>query len=201
MMIQEIMVSEAVSAEIHEVYAMALEPEDFLRATGELFARCDSAWKQAKKAKTSVDRPIADFLAAGIVHLDALDLCSLSAEMMPAIVSMLISIDMSGVDEKKLGHLFLELHVRMLKACIKFARECSGDDYAEPHANEILFHEASLFVETFGDKKGLTPQVEGLLHGCTHYINDKADRTERPMLRPAERLVDIFARLHAINNY
>ena len=188
-----------VMGEIESVYALSIIPDDFLRASGEIFAKCDSAWKDAKNNGKPIDEPIADFLCAGLVHLDALELCSLYREALMVAVSILISIDLTRIDTVVLGKPFIKLHEHLLTGCARLCKECENDEYAKPHADAILCHEAFLFLDAFKTVDFASPKLKGFAEGCRKII-EANDKKEENMLNRADLYVDIFARLHAIDS-
>lgn len=176
---------------------MTLNPEDFMRASGELFARCDTAWKKAKVYKEPLAAPVADFLLAGMAHLDALDMLALRHDAMLTMISMLLSVDMSGVDTSELGDIYRQLHERFLAGCAALKQECSGDTFAEPHAEEVLKTEAALFLTIVRGCNEPSLKTAGLIKACEEIVKDNLITDTKAR---AEAYVDIYSRLNAIYN-
>lgn len=175
------------------IYALSLNPDSFLRASGELFAQLDSSWKAAKNRNEPVQQPIADFLAAALVHLDALELCGLHDEMLPAIVSILISIDMARVDTVLLGWDYVALNMCLVREASRRLQISVNDDFASSHFKAILHQAAALFLDAVSHFDGVLPlSAVGIAEGC------KKMESTGPFDK-SEFLVDIFARLHALN--
>ena len=186
---------------IKRLYAVSVNPDDFLRLSGEEFARADAAWKSAKNSGKPLETHICDFLAIGLVHLDALNLCGLHREALMAMISMLISIDMTRVDIHSLGANYIDLHERFLLECCRLCRECENDDYARPHADAILLNDAIIFLSVTSTLQSTNAKIAGLVEGCRGIIADSTiEDVDSLKINLPELYVDIFSRIHAINS-
>lgn len=178
------------ASSLSDVYSRMLVPDDFLRASGELFALRDSGWKSAKNRGLPLEGPIKEFVEAGLAHLDALDVCGLCDEALMTMTSMLLSVDMSAVEPKALGSPFVELYVRFIEGCVSLCHRSEGDSFAEPHAKAILSQAAALFKASVEPFDCSSPKITGILESC------RADGGQS--VNKAQLLVDIFSRLHAL---
>jgi len=197
--------SQTALGQYKSLMADALDSDAFLRSTGEAVAMYDAAWKNAHNAGHDIDGPMADFLLICRAHLDAMAMAGLRRQAMAAMVSMLISVDMAGADTASLGLSFLELHRRFLIACAEFCRSTAGDAFAAPHAKAILAMEAPLYLATYennADAASTEPSYAGLAEAARRKIA-AGDDAQGPRIvpdpaAPAEALIDIFSRLHAL---
>lgn len=203
------MLSESALREYGNLIAEALDPDPFLRSSGEAVARYDAAWKAALTAHEDINPAMADFLLIGSAHLDALEMASLRRPAMATMVSMLISVDMAKADTFALGALFLDLHRRFLIACAELRLSVAGDSFAEQHAAAIMAIEARLFVgvcDKFADANSEGHESEISKTSFSALVaaaRAEISKTPAPAIipdpdAPAEALVDIFSRLHAL---
>lgn len=187
------------------------DPDSFLRSTGDAVARYDTAWKTVcvhKEAKTVINQAVADFLLIGLAHLDAVAMNRMHRTGMATMLSLLVSVDMSGADTCALGENFLELHSRFLKACIEFRMAVADDDFSRRHADAILGMEARLyedvlkaFVAAYSPLSGDMAYYEGAGRSAVKYIAEHPVATggvNPDPAAPSESLVDMFSRLHAL---
>lgn len=179
--------------DIYGLYSLVVSPEDFLRESGEAFAHADASWKTAKNEGKNVDVEIKSFLEAGIVHIDALELCGHHREAFMTVVSVLISIDMVHADTVGLGEQYLNVNVRLVEGAARLRYSLESDKFARPHAVEILRHSAALLVMALNETNvAVAPKIMEMGRGCRGIMTQESSRQEL--------LVDIFARLHAIES-
>ncbi len=203
------MLSETALREYGNLIAEALDPDSFLRSSGEAVARYDAAWKAALAAHENINPAMTDFLLIGSAHLDALEMASLRRPAMATMVSMLISVDMAKADTVALGRLFIGLHRRFLIACAELRLSAAGDSFAEQHAAAIMAIEARLFVGACDKYAAADPEeYQSEIRKTTFAALVAAAKAEISKNTPsgiipdpdapAEALVDIFSRLHAL---
>lgn len=190
----------------------ALDPDTFLRATGEAVARYDAAWKNAYNDHRDINAAMADFLLIATAHLDAMEMASLRRPAMATMISLLISVDMSKASADSLGLLLLDIHRRFIISCAELCLTTAGDPYAAPHAEAIMALEAPLYVaayERYAATKPAWSETEAAAYAAlalaarkkADAAPDASDGSNRIIPNPdapAEALIDIFSRLHAL---
>ena len=182
-------------------YALSLDPRDFLRESGENFAALDNAWKNAKNQGMPVFPILSDCLDACLVHIDALILCGLRREALMTAVSMLISIDMCDIPSDDFNWPYIALSLRLLESAITLYNDSFGDEFALPHAQAVLGHAARLFLLALSQAPKEIPssdalKITGMAESCRHFT----EKHHATAFSKSESLVDIFARLHALND-
>lgn len=181
-------------SKLQSVYELMLNPEDFLRASGELFASCDNTWKAALNARDrSTATHIQNFLRAGEAHLRAMKLCGVDNQALSTIVMMLISIDIARADKSSLSPTYQRLVGRLLEEASALNSRAAGDDFALAHTQAILAHASTIFLEEASAMPPHDDAVEGLKKACRACADSEN-------LSRADRLVDIFMHLKAILN-
>ena len=168
-----------------ELYSLALEPGDFVRASGEALASIH------RRAMTDHSL-LAEFALVGLAHIDALELCGLNRDALGAAVSILIAIDMTKADCGNFEAAFVKLHTKLLLQSARLKQETENDQFAAPHAKAILEEAAVLFLLSTPSENSNNYEIEGLRKGCAKIgAAHEGDYSEL--------LVDIFSRLHALS--
>lgn len=192
--------------QLRHVYGHVMNIEDFVRSTGELFAQSDERWKAVARNRRAdeavyrerMPRVMAEFVAAGLAHLDALDMCRMDGESLKAAVTMLITLDMTKIDTSVLGAPYVRLMVRFLKGCVMLQRASQADAYSREHASAIVSQAARVFMaDRVVNDYGVDPEIGGMLDSCREFVEDNG---LMPAVDVAEAYVDIYARLMALES-
>lgn len=176
-------------------YRLALDPVEFLRATGEDFAQCDSEWKRKRNNGQPCGKAIAELVAAGAVHIDALVLCDMRREALLTAVTILISVDMNGMSASDLPGGYIDVARRMVENASWLREAAADDEFACNHAAAILANAAEVYARAFAAAEATaSPAEAALCEGCVEYVksHSTADKTV------AELLVDILSRMQVI---
>ena len=181
--------------------------DSYVRSSGEALAVYDNGWKNARTGGGDVDAAIADFMLAGLVHLDALDMAGLREDALGTMLTMLVSVDMAGVSRTGLGMSYMELQLHYARACVELCARSAGDDFAAAHAGAILGMELALyagaydeFVEAYSPEAADILSLTGMREAAGRYKAADGDggSAVADIQRPAEALIDMMARLNAL---
>lgn len=199
--------SEKARDEFRAMQAECVDIDSFVRTTGETLARYDHVWKQARAGGGDVGTAVADFVLAGMAHLDALEMADLRDAAVGTMITMLVSVDMSGVSRVGLGVAYLDLHLRFARACVELCSRMAGDGFASAHAGAVLRLELPLyagvyeaFVAEYKPEGDWLDVYTGMYDAARSYVGVRGE-DERIVANPdypAEALVDMMSRLGAI---
>ena len=205
---QDIKASESAREAFVALTGECADPESYVRSTGEALAVYDHRWKKARVCGGDLDVAMADFLLIGLAHADALDMAGLRLSALSTLVTMLVSVDMSGVSRTGLGLSFMRLHLLCAKGCIGLCARTAGDGFASGHAGAVLRLERVLyagaydeFVNAYSPDSDDICELTGMREAMRRYEGRRGEgeHVTASADAPAEALVDMMARLAVLD--
>ena len=176
-----------------------LDTESFLRSSGEAMARYDARWKRSATAHSpEVTQDVADFLLIASTHVLALKQSGAMASEVPTLLSLVVSVDMSGADVSAIADAVADLHILYLQALSARLRAEEHDEFVCGHLRAMLRTEASVYLR-LPLPSGL--RYEAVAAASRRYIDNNPLNAGEPDFSTAtvkEGLVDMFSRMMAI---